>query len=417
MTVRLVVYSHNYWPEPTGIPYYNTGMCRWFAQRLGWDVTVRTGLPHYPWWRVPEAYAQRDYRRGGGDETVDGVRVERVRHFVPTPPLSGLSRMRLDLSWLAATAARSFTTRRRPDVIVLIAPPFLIGLLGWWLRFRFRAPVVYHVQDLQVDAAVELKMLPQALSGMMLVLERFILRRVDLVTTISPAMRDRLARKARTRRPVALFPNWVDTAAIAPWLGANRFRIGWDLPAGTVVALYSGNVGRKQGLEVLIHAARLLPPHIVIIIAGEGAERRDLEDLARREGVTNVRFQGLVDAEGLAEFLSAADLHCVIQRHAVAGAVMPSKLLNIMAVARPVVVTALPGTDLAMAVANADCGIVVAPEDPTALAGAIVTLAADPQRCQRSGAAGRAEVERELGADRVLARFAARLRRLTGQQS
>ena len=297
--MRLAVYSHNYWPEPTGIPYYNTGMCRWLARRRGWQVTVRTGLPHYPWWRVPEAYAARDYRHGRGDEVVDGVMVERVRHFVPSPPPSCLARMRLDLSWLAAVAWRSLRIRERPDAILLIAPPFLIGLLGLWLRFRWQVPVVYHVQDLQVDAAIELGMMPRVLAGLLLACERLILGSVDLTTTISAAMRRQVGAKATGRRAVGLFPNWVDDRGMRPWLGPNRFRLAWGFGAGTTVAMYAGNLGRKQGLEVLIAAAALLPRHVAVVIAGAGGERAALERLAADRAPGRIRFCDLVEAADL----------------------------------------------------------------------------------------------------------------------
>ena len=410
--VRIAVYSHNYWPEPTGIPYYNTGMCRWLARRRGWTVTIRTGMPHYPWWRVPEAYANRDYRDGRGDDVDEGVAVERVRHFVPVPPPSGSARMRMDCSWLLAVGLRSLRTKPKPDVIVLIAPPFLVGLLGLWLRLCWGVPVVYHVQDLQVDAAIELKMLPVPLSRLLLAVERIILGRMDLVTTISPAMQRRLAAKTDFRKPVELFPNWVDDRAMTPWTSSNRFRAAWGASDAAVVAMYSGNIGRKQGLEVLIDAAARLPAFVQVVIAGAGGERVELERLAAARAPGRIRFCDLVEAADLREFLAAGDIHCVIQRSAVAGAVMPSKLLNIMAVARPVVVTAAPGTDLALTVEAAAAGIVVPPEDAAALASAIATLATDPARRRTAGSAARAWVVGKYGADEVLSRFAARLKLL-----
>ena len=417
MSLRLSIYSYNYAPEPTGIPFYNTGMATWLHRQRGWRVTMHTGLPHYPWWRVPDDYRDRDYRGGRGDEVIDGVVVERVRHYVPTPPVGGRARMRLDASWLLATARRSLGARRRPQAIVVVAPPFLGGLLGWLLGLRFRVPVVYHVQDLQVDAALELKMIPQRLAGLLLGVERFILERMDLVTTVSRAMRARLQAKAATRRPVALFPNWADTAAIAPWPGPNPYRREWGVRDDEVVVMYSGNLGRKQGVELLLEAVTRMRVPVRLVVAGEGVERAELAAKAQALGLTTLLFLPLAPAARLAEFLSAADLHCIPQRRAAAGLVMPSKLLNIMAVARPVVVTADPGTDLAAEVERAGCGVVATPEDAAALALALDAVAGDRPGWAARGAAGRRYVQHNLGIDAVVGRFAAGILALVNRRS
>jgi len=405
---HLAILSYNYAPEPTGIPFYNTGMATWFAAH-GWRVTMHAGIPHYPWWRVPEAYAARDYRGGRGDEVMDGVEVQRVRHFVPAPPVSGKARMRLDASYLWRTLLRSFHQRQRPDVLVVIAPPFLGGLLGLFLRWRHRVPVCWHVQDLQVDAALDLGMIPRHLGRILLWLERLILARVDLVTTVSQAMRRRLQAKCRTRQPVAMFPNWADAETMRPWTGANRFRQEWGVDEATPVVMYSGNLGRKQGVEVLLEAAtHVRVPHL-LVIAGEGAERADLEQRARELGVRRVRFVPLVPSERLAEFLCAGDVHCIPQRRAAAGLVMPSKLLNLMAVARPVVVTAPADSDLAAVVAQAGCGRAVEPEDSQCLGQALDELLVDASVRRAYGLAGRQFVQATFAADAVLGGFSRRL--------
>jgi colanic acid biosynthesis glycosyl transferase WcaI len=410
----LAIYSYNYAPEPIGIPFYNTGMATWFARRLGWRVTMHTGLPHYPWWKVPEEFARRDYRWGRGDEIRDGVTVERVRHYVPSAPLTGTKRMRLDASWLWWTFWRSLRARRRPDLVMIIAPPFLGGLLGLFQGWRWRVPVIYHVQDLQIDAAIELGMLPRRIAGLLGWLERFMLARVDLITAVSLGMARRLREKGPTRRPVALFRNWADVEAVDPGRGANRFRAAWELRSDDVVIAYSGNLGRKQGVEVLLHAfAQLVDrPRCQLVIAGEGAERSELEALAARLGLARLRFLPLAPREALGEFLSAADIHCIPQRRAAADLVMPSKLPNIMAVARPLVVTAMPGTELAEVVQAAGCGLVVEPEDPGKLAQALRALVDDAALRTHRGEAGRAYAVRHFTADGILLRFAARAKRL-----
>lgn len=407
---HLVLVSHNYFPEPTGIPAYNTALATWFRRR-GWRVTVLTGVPHYPWWRVPEPYAGRDHRHGRGDEVIDGVHVLRVHHHVPTPPPGGLARMRLDASWLAAWFRRGRRLRLRPDVVVVVAPPFLVGALGCWLRRRWRRPVVYHVQDLQVDAALDLGMLPRPLAAPLRWLERRVLGAVDVVTTVSRGMQRRLDAKRAARRPALLLPNWADCAGLRPEptaaRDANPYRAAWQAgPHDTVIA-YAGNLGRKQGLDLLLAAWRRLDrlPDLRLVLAGDGAERAALAAQAADLPHPRFRLIGLQPAADLAAFLAAADIHCIPQRAAAADLVMPSKLLNILAAGRPVVVAAEPGTELADTVIRAGCGLVVPPEDPAAFAAALASLVADPARRAAMGRAGRAYCERHLDVDRVLGRF------------
>jgi colanic acid biosynthesis glycosyl transferase WcaI len=401
---RLWLISHNYAPEATGIPVYNTGMARWFAAR-GWDVEVLTGMPHYPWWKVPEDYEQKDYRSGRADEWMDGVHVHRVRHFVPAPPVSAKARMALDASYLRAWFARAGTLAEKPDVIIGVAPPFLIGTLLLWLRRKYQVPVVYHIQDLQVDAALDLGMLP-AWSGYLLrASEAWQLARLDLVTTCGRGMLKRIAAKTQLKLRPRHWPNWADLKAIAPWEGSNPEREKLRVSADAVVGLYSGNLGRKQGVEVLLEATRLLrdEPAWRTVIAGAGAERAALA--AHLAGMSNAQLEDLRPIEQLNAFLGAGDIHIIPQRRCAADLVLPSKLLNILAAGRAVVVTADPGSELHDVVVASGAGLAVPPENPEALAEALRSLVRDPQRRLAMGQAGRRWIMNHLSIDKVLGRI------------
>ncbi len=398
---RLWIISHNYAPEATGIPVYNTGMARWFASR-GWDVEVLTGMPHYPWWKVPEEYEKKDYREGRADEWMDGVHVHRVRHFVPSPPVTAKARMALDASYLRAWFARVGTLARRPDVIIGVAPPFLMGTLLLWLRRKFDVPVVYHVQDLQVDAALDLGMLPRWSGYLLRSSEAWQLARLDLVTACGRGMLKRITAKTPLRIRPRHWPNWSDLTAISPWVGRNPEREKLNVLLGSVVGLYSGNLGHKQGVEVLIEATRRLAnePTWRTVIAGAGAERTALA--AQLVGMPNAQLEDLRSMEQLNAFLGAGDIHIIPQRRCAADLVLPSKLLNILAAGRPIVVTADPGSELYDVVVESGAGLVVPPEDPVALAEALRSLAHDPQRRAAMGIAGRQWITKHLSIDTVL---------------
>ncbi len=409
--MRLWLVSHNYFPEPTGIPYYNTSLAEWFAAN-GWDVEVLTGIPHYPWWSVPDAYAKRDYRQGRGDEQINGVFVRRVRHFVPPAPASGRGRLRLDASYLGRWALRVGSLPYRPDVVLGVSPPFLMAGLLAWMRLYLRVPVVCHIQDLQVDAALDLGLLPSWTGPGLRLVERLVLRHADLVTTCGKGMLRRVSAKSQLRRPPRHWPNWTDCSEMRPWNGDNPERNLLDRGhPGCVLGLYSGSLGRKQGLETLVEATRRMRnPSWRTVIVGSGGERAGLERLSADVG--NLELQDLRPAHRLRAMLAAADVHIIPQRREMADLALPSKLLNILAVGRPVVATADPGTELHGLITAAGCGLVVPPDDPGALAAALDRLAANPALRQQMGEAGRACALARFDACSVLPAIEADLRAL-----
>ncbi|WP_456280753.1 glycosyltransferase WbuB [Cupriavidus sp. JZ107] len=408
--MKILLYCLNYSPELTGIGKYTGEQARWFAAR-GHEVRVITAPPYYPAWRVGAGYRAWQYRR----EQHDGVQVWRAPLWVPSRP-SGLKRV-LHLASFAASSLPCLLAqwRWRPDVVMVVEPPLLCSpaalLLGRWTG----AKTWLHVQDYEVDAAFALGLLKQPLlRKLACALERHAMAAFDRVSTISEAMlrlaRDKGAPEARTQ----LLPNWVDLRAIRPGRGSlYRRRLG--IPADATVALYSGNMGNKQGLEVLAQAARQLRdrPDIWFVLCGDGAGRAALEQACA--GLPQVRFLPLQPASRFPALLAAADLHLLPQRADAADLVLPSKLAGMLASGRAVIATAHAGTELARLVAR--CGRVVAPGDGLALAAAIEQLAADPATRDTLGAAGRAWAERHLDRDAVLGRWEAAMQALCGEHT
>ena len=192
---------------------------------------------------------------------------------------------------------------------------------------------------------------------------------------------------AERRDDVAVIANFVDTDLITPGPRDNAYRREHDL-SGTV-AMYAGNVGFSQSLDTVIEAARQLDD-ITFVINGDGAARERLEHQA--DGLPNVRFVGYQAPDRLAEVLAAADIHLVPLRTGLGSVSVPSKTYTALAAARPVIAAVDPGTAIAHLIADAGCGIAVAPDDADALVAAIEELASDPERCRRLGEAGRAWV-------------------------
>lgn len=406
---NVLLISLNYAPEPVGIGPYSAGLAEALAAR-GHAVAVIAGKPYYPQWQVYPAY--RDGLWSTAEE--HGVEVTRCPHYVPAEPGS-LKRI-LHLASFALTAlprALRMALRgraERPQVVMVIAPALLSVLTAWIAARLAGAKLWIHVQDFEVEAALATGLLDQQGLPARFArwLEGWVLRRGDRVSTISPQMCAKLRDKGVEPARVLEVRNWADSRFAPDPAGADAIRADWGLQ-GRVVALYSGNIARKQGIEILVEAARQLKDRsdIGFVICGEGPNRAELERLA--SGLDNLQLHDLQPAEKMGAMLTMADLHLLPQIAGAADLVLPSKLTNMLASARPVVATADPGTGLYDEVDG--CGTLTPPGDEAALAAAIAALVDDPARRAAYGAQARQRAEqrwmKDAIIDRVEAEFAA----------
>lgn len=405
--LRVLFYGINFAPELTGIGKYTGEMAAWFAAR-GHDVRVVTAPPYYPAWKVGAGYSATRYQR----ERWEGVEVFRTPLWVPTQP-GGTKR----LVHLASFALSSLPVLMRqwfwrPDVVWVVEPPLMCAPAAAALARLSGAKSWLHIQDYEVDAAFDMGLLRGArVRRWVAAGERWLMRRFDRVSTISGRMLDRARDKGVGPARLVSFPNWVDISSIRPLATPSPYRAELGIAADAVVALYSGNMGGKQGLEILANVARLLQaqPGLQFVFCGNGAGRADL--FQRCAGLPHVRFLDLQPLERLGDLLGLADVHLLPQRADAADLVMPSKLTGMLASGRPVVATAHAQTELGRVVAT-HAGLVVPPEDPAAFAEAIRTLAGAPAQRAAWGRSARAYAEAELDRDTVLARFEADLLQL-----
>jgi colanic acid biosynthesis glycosyl transferase WcaI len=301
--------------------------------------------------------------------------------------------------------------------VLAICPLLQSGIFPARLARCQKIPFIFHIQDLQVDAARELGILQQSeLFAFLERLERYLLSRAEAVTTISLGMRSRLLDKGIPSSRLHLLPNWADLTRINPGSRDNPLRRRIGLKPEETMVLYSGNLGEKQGLEIILESARLTQkdPSIRYVVAGEGAAKSRLVELARRAGLNQVLFLPLEPEASLPLLLAAGDIHLVVQKRKVADLVMPSKIANIMAAGRPFIATALPETELARVTVNSQAGLLIPPEDAHELAQAILKLAAKETTRQEMGHRARAYAEARLDREAILTRFEDLLYGLTG---
>lgn len=397
--MRILIYTLNYYPELTGIGKYSGEMAAHLAKK-GHAVRVVTSPPYYPAWKIGSGYRGWSYRR----EEFQGVMVTRCPLWVPRRP-GGLKR----ILHLASFAVSSFPVVlleafRRPDIIFAIEPALFCAPAAILSARLGGARAWLHVQDFEVDAAFDLGLIKFGWARRIVTgLERWLMKRFARVSTISARMLVRLTAKGVQEDQRVLFPNWVDTNAITPLPDPNGYRRKLGLSADAIVALYSGNMGEKQGLEIIVEAARILrdSPQIVFIMCGAGAAHERLRQMAA--GMENVKWIPLKPIQEFNELLNAADIHLLPQLADAADLVMPSKLGAMLASGRPVVATASLDTEIAQVVDGR--GVVVPPGDAAAFAKAVLDLGNDVARRAALSAAARAYAVDHLDQEAVLGRF------------
>jgi len=270
-----------------------------------------------------------------------------------------------------------------------------------------------HIQDFELDAAFQLRMLSEnrLLRRLAVRVEKRILMKFDRVSTISEMMLSRLLQKDVSPSNTFLFPNWVDLDEIYPLNPPDDyFRQLLGIHTEDVVVLYSGNMGEKQGLEFLISAASRLKERqdIRFVFCGEGAVRRALEDAAK--DLPNVYFLPLQPPEKMNVLLNTADIHILSQRSDLGDAVMPSKLLPILASGKPVIAAVNPESELGKIVSGV--GLVVPYLEEEALCQAILNLVLSPVQRSQLGTKGRAYVQRYWRKDLVFEKFGVELEKI-----
>lgn len=397
--MKVLVYGINFAPELTGIGKYSAEMAAWLAA-AGHEVHVVTAPPYYPKWAVWPGYNAGRY----STEEWQGVTVFRAPVWVPRRP-TGLTRViHLASFALASIPALLAQWRWRPDVVWLAEPPLFCAPAAVAFARLVSAKAWLHIQDYEVDAAFDLGLLRgQWARRLVMGGERWLMRRFDRVSTISERMLQRARDKGVDPLRLVALPNWVDVSAIRPLTHASPYRAELGIADDAIVALYSGNMGGKQGLEVLAEAAALLKtvPGIVFVLCGNGSGRADL--MQRCNGLPNVKFIELQPLDRLGDLLGLADIHLLPQRADAADLVMPSKLTGMLSSGRAVIGTAHPETELGKVVMQ--CGALVPPDDARALADRIEWLAGQPELRREMGLKARHYAETRIAKDAVLAQF------------
>ncbi len=371
MKKNILLISGNYFPEPTGIGKYNNEMMIWLAD-YGFNCTVISTYPYYPYWQVQPPYTKK--RKWFSKEIFttpagNKITIYRCPHYVPLNP-KGKNRIFLDLSFFSSVSLKLIQlTGKKFDYIINVTPPLSLGLLAALYKKVCRAKFLYHIQDMQVDVANDLKMISSMrFLSLLFKIEKYILKEADKISTISPDMVERI--KFKSGKPAYLFPNWVNTKLFFPLLNKKSLKVAFGFKPDIPIVLYSGSIGEKQGLDAVLEIADNFQQtniEVQFIICGSGPYKNILEKLALEKQLTNLSFLPLQPAEKLNDFLNMADVHLVMQKANVAHHVMPSKLTTILSVGGLAIITANVGSGLYKMVTDSNIGLISPAENVAAL--------------------------------------------------
>lgn len=395
MSARTVlITSSYYWPETLGNAPYVTGLAEHLSAR-GDDVVVVTGFPHYPAWRLPE------HTRPVASEVRAGVRLRRRWHYVPGSQ-SAARRALYEGSFLAV-GLTAIGLRRRPDVILGISPTLASAALAAVASRVYRRPYGLVFQDLMGRAAEQALIKGGSrVSTAVRRAERELAAGARAIGVVSEGFRRYFIEAGIDPGRVHRLRNWTQVAdEPSETVEETRARLGWQ--KHEFVCLHSGSMGHKQGLENVLEAARLLPrDNVTIVLAGDGNERRRLERHAAMLGLTNVEFVPVQPPGRYEAMLRAADLLVVNQRRTVTDMSLASRLTSYFAAGRPVIAAVAEESETGREILAARAGHLVPPDEPPALASAILALRELPRQLEALGLAGRRYAAEKLTAASAL---------------
>jgi colanic acid biosynthesis glycosyl transferase WcaI len=389
-----ILYVSQYFPPEMGAPAARVAELAQHWAQAGHDVSILTGFPNHPTGIVPQEWRRR-LRKLTFDEEAGGVQIFRTWLW-PLPNRKAHERMRNYASFFLSSAVRGLTIPK-PDVIIATSPQLLVALSGWWLALARRVPFVFEVRDLWPEslAAVGVGNERSFLHRSLAAVADFLYRKADCIVVVTPAFKQHLMRLWQVpREKISVVENGVETNLFAPSPAAANSALRAELGAtGKFLVCYVGTMGMAHGLETLLDAATSLRHRddVLFLLIGEGSEKERIKSIAQARGLDKVRFLDQQPHEKIPEFISASDACLVLlKKTEVFKTVIPTKMLEFMSCARPVIV----GVDgqSKQIVEEAEAGLVIEPENSKALVQAISQLANRPELCQLLGQNGRKHI-------------------------
>lgn len=399
--MRVLILSQWYYPEPVPKPQE-------LAEALtekGHTVNVITGIPNYPKGDVYEGYKAKLYQR----ETINGIPLVRTYEYAYHGK-NALGRMWNYISFMLSAPFGLFGTPKF-DAIYVWHPPLTIGVAAWVIARLRRVPFIYDVQDIWPDSVVMSGVMKEGFAvRVMRRLEKFVYKRADHLFVVTKGARENLISKGVPPGKVTAMPHWIDEKLFTQESGDEireqmREEYGWK---DKFVVLFAGNIGIVQGLDAVVRAASLFDKesNALIAMVGDGTDKERLQEMVKELNLQDrVQFIGWQPIEKMPSFMAAADALLVhLKRSDITEFVIPTKTMAYLAAGKPILM-AMNGA-AAELVEESRAGIFIEPEDPPALANAILDYSKmSGEKRKEMGESGREYLVKNLSKEKVIAMY------------
>jgi glycosyltransferase involved in cell wall biosynthesis len=380
--MHVAFFNRSFYPEVAATSQFLTELCEGLVREHGCSVSVVAGIPLLS--RSGESADTRGHILSR--ERHLGVEILRARG-TRLPKTRFIGRFSNYASYFLS-ASYAGLRLDRPDVVVALTDPPIIGLAAYLAARRFGVPLVIYYQDIFPEAGRLLEdfhsvTVDRALERV----NRFLICRADRFVTLGATMRKKLVeQKGADREKTVVIPGWADCSEITPGSKENGFSKSNRLD-GKFVVMHSGNVGLSQGLEIVLGAANKLRrlSDLEIVFVGDGVRKPALMEQARALELQNVRFLPFQPKEALKESFAAADVFVISLKRGLAGIIVPSKLYGILAAGRPYVAAVEDDCEVAAITRKFECGFVAEPEDADDLTAKLLLLYRDRDLARRMG--------------------------------
>lgn len=408
MKKKITIIGINYFPEDTAIGLYTSQLAE-FLYKNDIEVTVVTGFPYYPSWRINKEYASKTTFF---EDNINGIKVFRYKQYVPKKP-TFIKRI-FHLVDFSIGSFFNLLKVKKTDAVLCIVPFIGSVLLGKLLSKTRGAKLWIHIQDFEFDAVTDSNLIDEKseknfIFRILFYFESKLFNSADLLSTISTSMVKKLTGKTKIAAEKKLLPNWVDPNFILPkehkkhsYLKSEKFKI-----------LYSGNIGEKQDWDFFIKFAKELEKEkdVQIIVVGNGSKRYWLEE--KLLDLENIWFYNPVAYSELSDLLCSADLHILFQKVNVIDTVMPSKILAMMASEKPSLITGSLKSEVAKVLNESNGGKFFETNNTQDVLQYVYELKSDKTLINKYGMNARKYIVEEFSKDKILDQFLKTFKKLS----